>query len=54
MIEDGKPLFAAPHPVAPWYKRLWFYLRRPKINQSALTTIEIEIKPATRKLGDWK
>ncbi len=24
MTDDGKPLFAARHPVAPWYKRLWY------------------------------
>lgn len=53
MTDDGKPLFATPHPVAPWWKRLWFRLRRPTIKQEALSTFEIEIRPATRKLGDF-
>jgi hypothetical protein len=48
LTDDGKPLFAAPHPVAPWYKRLWFNLRRPKINQGSLTTIEIKTKEKSK------
>ena len=45
MTDYGKPLYSAPHPVAPWYKRLWFRLRyRNRINPSALKTYYIEVK----------
>ena len=45
MDDDGKPLFAAPHPIAPWYKRLWFRLwHRNRINPNALETYYIEIR----------
>ena len=43
MSDDGIALRAAAHPIAPWYKRLWFRLRhRNRINPSALKTYYIE------------
>lgn len=43
--EDGVPLNSASHPVAPWYRRLWFWLTNRGLNERAIETVEIEIKP---------
>ena len=44
MTSDGVSLCSAAHPRAPWYRRLWFWLRRPKLSPESLETIEIEIR----------
>jgi len=44
---DGVALTASRHPVAPWYKRLWWRLRygsKPRLNEQSLETMLIEIK----------
>ena len=48
---DGVSLFSTSHPRAPWYRRLWFWLRRPKLSPDSLETMEIEIHdPQGRRL----
>ncbi len=43
MNDDGIALTNIAHPTAPWYKRIWFWLRRPQLSPDALETIEIEL-----------
>ena len=44
MTGDGIALGAAPHPIAPWWQRLWFRLRHPRnrLNEYALETVMIK------------
>jgi hypothetical protein len=44
MSDDGVALTSTAHPRAPWYKRVWFALRRPKLSPDSLETVEINIK----------
>lgn len=46
---DGVALTSTAHPVAPWYRRLWLWLRRPRISPESLETIEI----STYNPWDW-
>ena len=43
MTDDGKPLTATSHPVAPWWYRAWVWAFRRNIRASALKNVEIEI-----------
>lgn len=45
---DGVSLISTSHPIAPWWLRLWFWLRRRDISKSALETVELEL-PERRK-----
>lgn len=51
MTSDGKPLTAAPHPVAPWWYRAWVWAFRRNIRASALENVEIEITPRGSRKG---
>ncbi len=41
---DGVTLTSIAHPVALWYRRVWLWLRRPRLSPNSLETIEIEIR----------
>lgn len=42
MSDDGVALTSTAHPRAPWYRRLWWALRRPKLSPDSLETITID------------
>lgn len=42
-MNDGVALVSVSHPTPPWWKRVWFWLRRPSIDPASLETMEIEI-----------
>jgi len=42
--DDGIALTSTAHPVAPWYRRIWLWLRGPRLSPDALETIEINIE----------
>lgn len=44
MTSDGVSLLCRSHPPAPWYRRVWFWLRRPKLSPESLETIEIDLE----------
>lgn len=31
------------HPRAPWWRRVWMWLKRPTLSEDSLETIEIEV-----------
>lgn len=41
-MSDGVSLTSVNHPVAPWYQRWWFALRRPRLSPDSQKTVEIE------------
>jgi hypothetical protein len=47
-MSDGVSLISAAHPRSAWYRRLWFWLRRPTLSEDSLETICINIKRETR------
>lgn len=54
MNNDGVALFSTAHPIAPWYRRWWMMLRRPRLSVESLETREIEIldgSPIVHLLG---
>jgi len=40
---NGVALSSAPHPRSPWWRRVWFWFRQPRLSRESLETIEIEI-----------
>lgn len=42
-MSDGVSLISVSHPVAPWYRRWWFALRRPRLSLNSLETMWIDI-----------
>lgn len=42
MMNEGVSLRSAPHPRPSLWKRVWFYLWRPTLHESAIVTVEPE------------